>query len=525
MRWLVLLLLLPWPVSAQGAFDVQLDNVRFDFGPEDWKDTQRPEWAAVWNGTLGLHLDVDVTVSAADDMSDWSFEATLTDGGHAVTGLVQAVERGAFSVRFDVDGQRALPGRDPIPALEPGRWVLQVRAFDEQGGQTSAKGTGSAAIETQALRGLADADMVPDSNAAGAETFVPVPASLVPHVDGIGDGAVWITQDPQTPGAPTSVAVDAGTGGRLLQWVVHVPRSNLPDVLPGTPLAGSLGQVEWLRQELGSVTTFEDGYALATLNSAEDRRDILILTIFDATHGGAASFVIPVSADRVAAESLRIDGPFMRLTFDEAPSEAHVVSREPGVRVSTTIQRATVTPDGTASWPAEATRDGRTGYRILALWRDEDGGYASHTTLDRGVDAEAVFPTLGVGQRSRADLLLSNPTDNRIRSIEPDFAIAGQYTLTGPEGKLQGEAFAIAEASTIRRPFTLQPSDPGRLELGLTIETADLVASIPLAANVLERDDFEQAQKPWYDPGKYVPGPGAALLLGLLGATWARRKR
>ncbi len=531
-----MLLLLPLPAHAQDGLTVTAEG-RFVYGPEDWKDRLAdPQGPPLWNASLGLRWVGTITVERGSEaFTDWEFEASISDGVTTIPGLLRNVQRNSFELLVDVDGQRAAGGQDAIPALEPGTWSIQVRGFQVVAGEERTLGTGSTGLTAASMRAIADPSTVPDLIVQGNPRFVPVPESVLPEINEIGAGnAMLMSTQPVRPGSQVLLAVEA-PGHTHIDLLVHVATSVLPtgNPLDGTPAdLGPDAGVVWQAQRQNDIEVFDDGFAVVALNVDPARRDAMVVTLHNSTTGATASFLLPASASqgRIAAVDVQ-DG--LATAVLQSPRDVPrvtpiLVTRNPGVIASEELLRPPVIPgaEPLAAWPASTTRDiGISSYRIVAIWLDEDGSYASHHIIDRGVDVHFEFPTMGQGSRADVDALLSNPSSDGISGAAEAWSIAGFFSISGPDGPITSSDFEISEGSTITRSFDVVPPNAGRAPFNIRINTPEVSFTHHQEATVLERDAFEAEQKPWYDPGKYVPGPGAILMLALLGAALARRKR
>ncbi len=521
-RWLVVLLFLAVPVTGQApsGLEVTIESHVFDYGPEDWKDgfpvddqgsfTAR---VAGWNASLGSHLDLHVRAEprGANAGNDWQYQAWLSDGVVEVEGLVTPDPAGRFEVRFDVDGQRALPGMAAVPALVPGTWTLRVRATtDDATGNPVPEGSGQTRLLTRALEAL------PPTVANVTIPAIRVPESLLPHITEVGPDAVWFNRAPHPPGVPAFFeAVGEGVAWQLW-WQEPAGPATLPAVL------SDVGTT-WRHQPLQSAEA--DGVSRTAFFPTSSTEGLFIVAAIDPVHGGSQVWAMGVSGEAATIRSIQAPTPGsegavrvgLTTTTGAAPGLAFgqlyaLALSEQGASI---ITSSPLLPDGAGH--ASAALDGRSlrahrgAYRAVALLEDA-GTYNGHVVMDRGVEVTLDLPVLGEGTPASGVLRLRSLSDDGRAERNPDLQANGTLVVSTGDTTL-AVPFEVVEGGTIEIPFDFTPEAAGALVITATIDTGDTYTRLDRVVSVLDASTYEQEAKPWYDPGKYVPGPPLALVL------------
>ncbi len=519
MRWLLALLLVAMPVVAQApsGLVVDIEESTFSYGPEDWKtgyDVDDAPSLAVrgtdWSATLGARLDLHIKAVPASGNAgnDWDYQAWLTDGLVEVEGLVTPDPAGRFMARFDIDGQRALPGVDAIPALVPGTWTLRVRATTEDAsGNTVPEGSGQARMETSAL--------FADSPRRGEQAVdaIQVPASLLPRIDAVGPMEVWLNR----AAIPSGTTIHFQAEGTQLVW-----RAWWPEGLGTDPT--------WTSRDIGDG----DGASTAMLSTTPGTEQLFIITVIDPIGGGHHVWALGVSDDATRVTSVTAPRPGesgavlfdlatpSRAALNLAPGTLHAIGME---AEATLIASSPLIPtDQThvrAILDAGATRAHGGPYRTVTIL-ESGGAYAGHITFDRGLAMELDVPTLGEGTVGEMHVYLrSLSSDGR---SEPNPALQTRATLDlEAAGSTTSTSFEVLEAGSLSLPFTFTPATAGSVTITALLDTGDTVTRLDQVEPVLDAQEYENADKPWYDPGKYIPGPPVAILLVALALLGRKR--
>ncbi len=520
MRWLVALLLLSLPVTAQApsGLEVTIEEHRFSYAPEDWKSefpitdqaslTMR---AADWSASLGARLEVHVRAvpRAGQPGNDWTYEATLSDGANQVKGLVTPDPAGRFYATFDVDGQRALPGMAAVPALVPGDWVLRVRASSEDAsGNVVPEGSGQVLLTTQGIDGR-----IP---MRGNDTLehIALPAYQLPRITEAGPGAIWFNRVPVPSGVPVVFGADA-TGIVWHAWH-RAPPAAVAGVVP-------LPIVRWQSTELPAAEA--GGASHVAFGAASGEAAVFIVTAIHPDFGGGRIWALAASdaaatVDRISAPPPGSEGPVrfglgVPAWAPDGLMGSRLLALAAASEGATELAEAPIIADGlqhgTAVLDGQSLRAHQGPYRVVAML-EAQGAYAGHVVFERGVEALLDVPVLGEGTSATATVTLRSLSQDGRSDRNPLLTANGTLRMQIGDDT-QTTSFELIEGGTLRMPFTFTPTSSGIITLRATVDTGDTYRVVETSYPVLDAEEYAKGLKEWYDPGKYVPGPSAALLL------------
>lgn len=484
------------------------------YGPEDWKDGL----PGTWDASLGTAVDVLLEVPL-----DAMVEGVLSDGSVEVVGAEVARDGERVTLRFDVDGQRALPGQAALLPLAPGTWVAELEAYEAGPGPLSPP---LLLGRTQAVFDASAVQLSGILSQGAAVRLADVPETVFPHLRDVAAGPDLVL--PWSPVAPGMLRFEHESHDGI-GWALWRADALLASQLPGTPggptpldpvtesplpLATAFTLVAqgtnetWVGDRAVEVDVAPGLYVSAATGSGSSAVVVVpvanvtpqIVAAYPVGFAGLAGLDVTVDLDGAAA----VTGSLVALTAGE--DGARLLSRAPLV----------VLPDGTARATLEANAlraAGVPAVRLVAFLQDSTGNYVGHAMALRGLDAALQVPLLGVDEPAEIGVQLTNVA----AGATSGHAVNASVTLWAGDVMLGTRNVTVNPGATVQPSWSWTPSATGAIQFRAGIETGDLAFDVRKSATVLDEDAYRSEQAEWYEPARYTtPAPSPLVALALV---------